>query len=95
MRFSPELASADGRLIMREEPILEEVRRVRDEHAAKLDHDLQRIFADLKEQERRSVPDAFAEATRQAGPIASLTTQSSESLELPGTRLSTLNQGSW
>ncbi len=38
---------------MWQEPIVEEVRKIRDEHAAKYDYDLERIFADLKEQERR------------------------------------------
>ncbi len=39
---------------MWQEPIVEEVRKIRDEHAAKHDYDLERIFADLKEQERGS-----------------------------------------
>lgn len=33
--------------------IVEEVRKVRDEHAARFDYDLERIFQDLKEQERK------------------------------------------
>lgn len=36
------------------DPIVEEVRRARDEHAARFDYDLQRIFADLRKQEKRS-----------------------------------------
>lgn len=36
------------------DPIVEEVREAREEHAAKHDYDLKRIFADLKEQERAS-----------------------------------------
>ena len=36
------------------DPIVEEVRRVREEHAARFDYDLERIFQDLKEQERQS-----------------------------------------
>ena len=39
---------------MWQDPIVEEVRKARDEHAAKFDYDLKRIFADLKEQEKRS-----------------------------------------
>lgn len=33
------------------DPIVDEVRKVRDEHAARFDYDLGRIFQDLKEQE--------------------------------------------
>lgn len=36
------------------DPIVEEVRKAREEHAAKFDYDLKRIFQDLKEQEQRS-----------------------------------------
>lgn len=39
---------------MWDDPIVEEVRKVREEHAASLDYDLKRIFQDLKERERRS-----------------------------------------
>jgi hypothetical protein len=36
------------------DPIVDEVRRVRDSHAARFDYDLDAIFRDIKEQERRS-----------------------------------------
>jgi hypothetical protein len=36
------------------DPIVEEVRKVREEHAARFDYDLEKIFQDLKEQERQS-----------------------------------------
>lgn len=36
------------------DPIVDEVRRFRDEYAARFNYDLQAIFRDLKEQERRS-----------------------------------------
>lgn len=36
------------------DPIVEEVRRARDAYAARFNYDLRAIFADLKEQERRS-----------------------------------------
>jgi len=39
---------------MWKDPIVEEVRAIREAHAAKFDYDLKRIFADLKEQERTS-----------------------------------------
>jgi hypothetical protein len=56
---------------MWQDPIVEEVRRARDEHAAKFDYDLKRIFADVREQERTSgrkyvtlPPKRLAEAAR-------------------------------
>jgi hypothetical protein len=36
------------------DPIVDEVRRIRDEHAAKFNYDLDAIFQDIKEQERKS-----------------------------------------
>jgi len=39
---------------MWKDPIVEEVRKVREEHAARFDYDLVKIFQDLKEQERQS-----------------------------------------
>jgi hypothetical protein len=36
------------------DPIVEEVRKVRDAHAARFNYDLDAIFRDLKEQEKRS-----------------------------------------
>jgi hypothetical protein len=36
------------------DPIVDEVRRVRDAHAAKLNYDLDAIFQDIKEQEKKS-----------------------------------------
>ncbi len=36
------------------DPIVEEVRRVRDAHAARFNYDLDAIFQDIKEQEKRS-----------------------------------------
>jgi hypothetical protein len=39
---------------MSEDPIVAEVRRVREEHAAKFGYDLDAIFRDIKEQERKS-----------------------------------------
>jgi hypothetical protein len=37
-----------------QDPIVEEVRKARDEHAARFEYDLKRIFEHLKEQERTS-----------------------------------------
>ena len=39
---------------MWEDPIVEEVRKARDAHAAKFNYDLQAIYRDLKEQEKQS-----------------------------------------
>ena len=39
---------------MWEDPIVEEIRQVREEHAAKFKHDLQAIYQDIKEQEKKS-----------------------------------------
>ncbi|MEA2602160.1 MAG: hypothetical protein QOF89_3152 [Acidobacteriota bacterium] len=36
---------------MSEDPIVQEIRRIRQEHAARFDYDLQAIFADLKRTE--------------------------------------------
>lgn len=36
------------------DPIVEEVRKVRDAHAAKFNYDLRAIFEDLKKQEKKS-----------------------------------------
>lgn len=39
---------------MRKDPIVEEVRKIREKHAAKFNYDLDAICRDLKEQERKS-----------------------------------------
>ena len=39
---------------MWKDPIAEEVRRVRNDHAARFNYDLKAIYRDLKEQERAS-----------------------------------------
>ena len=39
---------------MWEDPIVEEVRKVREAHAAQFNYDLRMIYHDLKEQERKS-----------------------------------------
>ena len=36
------------------DPIVDEVRRIRDEHAARFNYDLRAIFADIREQQERS-----------------------------------------
>lgn len=39
---------------MWEDPIVKEVRRVREEHSARFGHDLERIYRELKEREKAS-----------------------------------------
>ena len=39
---------------MWEDPIVAEIRRIREEHAARFNYDLRAIFDDLKEQEKKS-----------------------------------------
>jgi hypothetical protein len=36
------------------DPIVDEIRRIRDAHAAKFNYDLDAIFQDIKEQEKKS-----------------------------------------
>lgn len=36
------------------DPIVDEIRRIRDAHAARFNYDLDAIYRDLKEQEKRS-----------------------------------------
>jgi len=38
---------------MAKDPIVEEVRRIRDQYAARFNYDLEAIYRDLKERERR------------------------------------------
>lgn len=39
---------------MWDDPIVEEVRKIREEHAASLGYDLEKIFKDLKKREEKS-----------------------------------------
>lgn len=43
-----------GKTMTWSDPIVEEVRRVRDAYAARFNYDLRAIYRDLKEQEKRS-----------------------------------------
>jgi hypothetical protein len=36
------------------DPIIDDIHKTRDQHAAKFDHDMRRIFEDLKRQEKES-----------------------------------------
>lgn len=51
------------------DPIVDEVRRVRDAHAAKFNYDLDAIFRDIKEQEKSSGLKYVSYRPRLAEPI--------------------------
>ena len=61
---------------MWEDPIVEEVRKARDAHAAKFNYDLQAIYRDLKEQEKQSGR-TFVSSRPNASPGLRRLTQSS------------------
>ena len=50
------------------DPIIDEVRRVRDAHAAQFQYDLDAIYQDIKDQERKSVQTFVSFASLQAEP---------------------------
>lgn len=50
------------------DPIVEEVRRVRDAHAARFNYDLDAIFRDIKEQEKKSGHNFVCGTANQAVP---------------------------
>jgi hypothetical protein len=50
------------------DPIVDEVRRVRDAHGARFNYDLDAIFRDIKEREKKSGHKFVAGIARQNGP---------------------------
>ena len=54
---------------MWDDPIVEEIRRIREEHSASFGHDLKRIYEDLKERQRKSGRDYVSYPPRPAEPI--------------------------
>jgi hypothetical protein len=52
-RSSQRRSSSSSREPLFHNPIVEEVHRIREVHAARFDYDPERIFADLKERERQ------------------------------------------
>lgn len=50
------------------DPIVDEVRRIRDAHAAKFNYDPQAIFRDIKEREKRSGRKYVSFAEESTGP---------------------------
>jgi hypothetical protein len=55
------------------DPIVEEVRRVRDAHAARFNYDLDAIFEDIKEREKKSGLKFVQGVARQPAPNQALT----------------------
>lgn len=53
-----------------DDPIVAEVRRIREEHAQKFNYDLDAIFADLKEREAKS-KDTFVSFPAKRIPVSS------------------------
>jgi hypothetical protein len=54
------------------DPIVDEVRRVRDAHAARFNYDLDAIFRDIKENEKKSGYKFVAGVARPAKPNTSM-----------------------
>lgn len=65
------------------DPIVEEVRRVRDEYAARFDYDLDAIYRDLKEQEKRSGRTFVNYGTGPKKPLAVSPTESEAPAPVP------------
>lgn len=66
------------------DPIVDEIRRVRDAHAARFDYDLDAIFRDIKQREKQYGL-LFADGVaRQNPPIDDATADSREIPQLPG-----------
>lgn len=65
------------------DPIVEEVRRIRDAHAARFNYDLDAIFQDIKEQEKRSGHRFIAGVSRQAVPKQALPPTEATNAVLP------------
>ncbi len=67
---------------MRSDPIVDEVRRVRDEHASRFNYELDAIFDDLKTQERRSGARFVKYPARRAESVAVSESHSTDSESL-------------
>ncbi len=55
---------------MWEDPIVKEVRKVREEHSARFGHDLQKIYRELKDREKSSGRKYVSYPPRQSKPAA-------------------------
>ena len=54
------------------DPIIDEVRKVRDAHAARFDYDLDAIFLDIKEQEKKSGREFVDFARARTEPVSTI-----------------------
>lgn len=66
------------------DPIVEEVRLVRDAHAARFNYDLDAMFQDIKEQERKSGHRFIAGVSRPTSPTPALEHSGAEASATPG-----------
>lgn len=60
---------------MWEDPIVKEVRRIREEHSARFEHDLDRIYGELKKLEEASGRRYASYPARSAEPLAKVRAQ--------------------
>ena len=51
------------------DPIIDEIHKARDQHAAKFDYDMRRIFEDLKDQEKESGLTTVSFPPKQVEPV--------------------------
>ena len=65
---------------MWEDPIVAEVRKVREEHAEKFNYDLLAIYRDLKEQEKKSGRAFVSYPPRRCKPVSQVTSIQQQSI---------------
>ena len=63
------------------DPIIEEVRRIREKHAAKFNYDPKAIFADLKRQEEQSEKTFVSFPARRVQPVKKVVEEPKHALE--------------
>jgi hypothetical protein len=68
------------------DPIVEEIRQVRGAHAAHFNYDLDAIFQDIKEQERKSGHKFISGVSRQTVPNQALRPTGGAASPAPGSR---------
>jgi hypothetical protein len=74
------------------DPIVDEVRQVRDAHASRFNYDLDAIFRDIKEKEKtsgrefRSFPPRGADSPQTPEPIGDAVSTTQESVPMPHVR---------
>jgi hypothetical protein len=70
--FSEERDRQTAKINPMNDPIVDEVRKVRDAHAARFNYDLDAIVRDIKEQEKKSERTFVSLVPEQPGPIQAL-----------------------